>query len=228
MFYLQKSIYFVFQSTLIMDKDKVLDDLKEIRSIMDRSTRFISLSGMSGIMAGIYALLGSVAGYFVIKKALVNGYTDTLDSILSSPWDRNPSAQILVIAAIVLLMAVITAVFMTKSKAAKHKQNIWNKQSIRLVLHFLAPLTIGGLFTLVLIQYRLIGLVAPAMLIFYGLACMNAAKYTLGTVKYLGLTCAILGLINTQFIGFGLYFWAAGFGLCHIIYGAVMYYKYDR
>ena len=90
------------------------------------------------------------------------------------------------------------------------------------------PLSIGALFTLALLQYNLIGLVAPAMLVFYGLACMNAAQFTLGTVKYLGLSCAILGLINTQFIGYGLYFWAAGFGLCHIIYGAVMYYKYDR
>jgi hypothetical protein len=92
----------------------------------------------------------------------------------------------------------------------------------------MAPLSVGALFTLVLLQYQLIGLVAPAMLVFYGLACMNAAQYTLGTVKYLGLSCAIIGLINTQFIGYGLYFWAAGFGVCHIIYGAVMYYKYDK
>lgn len=211
-----------------MTKDKVLDDLKEIRSIMDKSTRFISLSGMSGVMAGIYALIGSAVGYMVIKNARLNGYTDTLDRLFNTPWDRNPSLQILVIAAVVLFMAVITAFFLTKMKATKHKQQVWNTQSIRLVLNFLAPLTIGGLFTLVLIQYKLVGLIAPAMLVFYGLACMNAAKYTLGTVKYLGLTCAILGLINTQFIGYGLYFWAAGFGLCHIIYGTVMYYKYDR
>lgn len=211
-----------------MTKDKVLDDLKEIRSIMDKSTRFISLSGMSGVMAGIYAIIGSIFGYFIIQKARLNGYTDTLDSLTRTPWDRNPSLQILVVAAVVLFMAVVTAFFLTKIKAAKHKQQIWNKQSIRLVVNFLVPLTIGGLFTLVLIQYRLIELVAPAMLVFYGLACMNAAKYTLGTVKYLGLSCAILGLINTQYIGYGLYFWAAGFGLCHIIYGAVMYYKYDR
>ncbi|PRX12246.1 hypothetical protein LY02_02657 [Nonlabens ulvanivorans] len=223
-----KYVYFVFQSTFIMTKDKVLDDLKEIRSIMDKSTRFISLSGMSGVMAGFYALIGSIVGYFVIENARERGYTDTLDSLLSTPWERNPSLQILVIAGIVLFMAVVTAFFLTKIKAAKYKQKIWNKQSIRLVVNFLAPLTIGGLFTLALLQYGLLFLVAPAMLVFYGIACMNAAKYTLGTVKYLGLSCAILGLINTQFIGYGLYFWAAGFGLCHIIYGAVMYYKYDR
>lgn len=125
-------------------------------------------------------------------------------------------------------MAVLTAYFLTKAKAKKHNQKIWTAQSLRLVKHFMIPLHIGGLFTLALIQYELIVLVAPAMLVFYGLACIHAAPYTLGTVRYLGLSCAILGLINTQFLGYGLYFWAAGFGICHIVYGAVMYYKYDR
>jgi hypothetical protein len=211
-----------------MTTEKYLKDIKEIKSLMNKSTRFISLSGMSGVMAGIYALIGSVIGYFIIQNAFRNGYTETLDRLFTTPWGQNPSFQILVVAAAVMFMAVVTAYFLTKAKATKHKQKIWTKQSIRLVVTFMVPLNIGAVFTLALLQNNLIGLVAPAMLVFYGLACMNAAHYTLGTVKYLGLSCAILGLINTQFIGYGLYFWAAGFGLCHIIYGAVMYYKYDR
>lgn len=211
-----------------MDAKNALDDLREIRSLMDRSTRFISLSGLSGVMAGIYALAGAVVGYFIIKKANRMGYKDTLDALLTTPWERNPSLQILVTAAIVLLLAIITAYFLTKLKAAKHKQKIWTSQSIRLVVNFLVPLQIGAFFTLALIQYHLLPLVAPSMLVFYGLACINASKFTIGTVKYLGLSCAVLGLINTQFLGYGLYFWAAGFGLCHIIYGTVMYLKYDR
>ncbi|AUC79310.1 hypothetical protein CW736_07895 [Nonlabens sp. MB-3u-79] len=211
-----------------MTTDKYLEDIKEIKSLMNKSTRFISLSGMSGVMAGIYALIGSVMGYFIIQNAYRNDYTETLDRLTTTPWAQNPSIQILVVATVVLFLAVFTAFFLTKAKAKKHQQKIWTKQSIRLVINFMVPLNIGALFTLALLQYHLIGLVAPAMLVFYGLACMNAAQYTLGTVKYLGISCAILGLINTQYIGYGLYFWAAGFGLCHIIYGAVMYYKYDR
>ncbi len=211
-----------------MTTDKYLDDIKEIKSLMNKSTRFISLSGMSGVMAGIYALIGGIFGYFIIEKARENGTRDTLSRLTTTPWDQNPSLHILVVATIVLFMAVLTAFFLTKAKALKHKQKVWTKQSIRLVVNFMVPLHIGALFTLALLQYNLIGLVAPAMLVFYGLACMNAAQFTLGTVKYLGLSCAILGLINTQFIGYGLYFWTAGFGVCHIIYGAVMYYKYDK
>ncbi len=211
-----------------MTNDKYLEDIKEIKSLMNKSTRFISLSGMSGIMAGIYALIGSVIGHFIIQNAYEKGYRDTINTLFETPWTQNPSLQIFVVAAGVLLMAVVTAFFLTRTKAKKHNQKVWTKQSIRLIANFMAPLSIGAIFTLVLLQYNLLELVAPAMLVFYGLACMNAAHFTLGTVKYLGLSCAILGLINTQFIGYGLYFWAAGFGLCHIIYGTVMYYKYDR
>ncbi len=211
-----------------MTNQKYLEDLREIRSMMSKSTRFISLSGLSGVMAGIYALIGSAVGYSIINDARRKGYSDTVAELFSTPWQENPSLQIIMVAAGVLVAAVVTAFFLTSAKAKKHNQKVWNEQSIRLAVSFLTPLVIGGLFILALLQYGLLALVAPAMLVFYGLACIMAAPYTRGTVRYLGLTCALLGMINTQFIGYGLYFWAAGFGLCHILYGAWMYFKYDR
>ncbi|MGJ8683965.1 MAG: hypothetical protein ACSHWW_05040 [Nonlabens sp.] len=211
-----------------MTKDKVLDDLKEIRSIMDKSTRFISLSGMSGVMAGIYALIGSVVGYCIINDAGIRRDTFSYEKLMVSSIAENHGMLIILVAGIVALLSIVTAFLLTQKKARKHKQSIWSSQTKRLVAHFAIPLFTGGVIVLVLLQYKIIGLVAPAMLIFYGLACVNASKYTIGTVLYLGLTCIALGLINTQFIGYGLYFWAAGFGICHIVYGAVMYYKYDR
>ncbi len=95
-------------------------------------------------------------------------------------------------------------------------------------INFLVPLVTGGFFCIVLYQYGLIGLIAPSTLIFYGLACLNASKYTLGDIRYLGVFNIVIGLISTQFTGFGLYFWALGFGIMHIVYGALMYSKYDK
>ena len=86
----------------------------------------------------------------------------------------------------------------------------------------------GGLFCLVLLQYGIVGLVAPATLIFYGLALLNASKFTIGDIKYLGIANVFIGLIASQFVGYGLYFWALGFGIFHIIYGVILYNKYDR
>ena len=66
------------------------------------------------------------------------------------------------------------------------------------------------------------------MLIFYGLALINSSKYTFFEIRYLGIAEIVLGLIASVFVSSGLILWAAGFGLLHIIYGIIMYYKYER
>ena len=66
------------------------------------------------------------------------------------------------------------------------------------------------------------------MLIFYGIALYNASKHTLSYVKYLGFTEIILGLISAMYPGDGFWFWVIGFGFMHIIYGSLMYFKYDK
>ena len=184
---------------------------------MDKSSQFISLSGLSGIMAGIYAL----AGAFFIK------YIDGLDYgyvIVDSYAFR----LIIGVAVIVLVLSVGTAILLTYQKAKKHGDTIWNSTSKRLAANFLIPLLTGGVFALLLIKNHYYGLIAPITLIFYGMACVNASKYTLRDVRYLGLTVIVIGLIATYFMGYGLEFWALGFGVCHILYGSIMYFKYDR
>ena len=95
-------------------------------------------------------------------------------------------------------------------------------------MNFLIPLITGGFFIVFLIEKEMLSIIAPLMLIFYGMACLNASKYTLGDVRYLGITMILLGLLSTWFLGYGLLFWALGFGVCHIVYGSLMYFKYDR
>ena len=189
---------------------------------MNKSTRFISLSGLSGILAGIYALIGAAVGNF-----LINSYKNDESPISLMPL--NYFEIILVaIAGTILLISVITAFLLTRRKAKKNNEKIWNITSKRLLINFLIPLVVGGIFCIVLYQYNLIGLIAATTLVFYGLACINASKYTIGDIFYLGIANVIIGLIATQFIGYGLYFWALGFGIFHIIYGALMYNKYDK
>ncbi|MET0760350.1 MAG: hypothetical protein ABWZ56_08010, partial [Flavobacterium sp.] len=90
------------------------------------------------------------------------------------------------------------------------------------------PLATGGIFALLLLRNGNYGLIAPVTLIFYGMACINASKYTFRDIRYLGITVTVLGLIATEFSGYALEFWALGFGVCHILYGSMMYFKYDR
>ncbi len=219
-----------------MESKKYIDDLTEIKSLMNKSSRFMSLSGLSGILAGIYALIASFIAYksvsgLAILIALGEPEEQGLFGFISSLLGdyANPLTNRLFLTLVItLLLAIVTGFFFTARKAKKTGEPLWDNSSKRLLRNFAFPLIAGGLFTLVLFQYGIIGLIAPATLIFYGLALVNASKFTLGDIKYLGVANVVLGLTATQFIGYGLYFWALGFGVFHIIYGARMYFKYDR
>jgi hypothetical protein len=71
------------------------------------------------------------------------------------------------------------------------------------------------------------GLIGPTTLIFYGLALLNGSSFVSEELRMLGLLEIGLGLIALFFVGYGLYFWALGFGVFHIGYGWWMYRKYD-
>jgi hypothetical protein len=215
--------YFVFQSTLKMEKEKYLNDISEIKNLMDRSSRFISLSGLSGVLAGLYCLIGAGLAYKIIyfDTSTLGNYGDLIIT-------ETAIIKLFIIAVTVIVLSLVTAIVLSIKKAKKSDDKVWNTSTKRLVINFMIPLSTGGIFILFLIEKEILGLVAPLTLIFYGLACVNASKYTLGDIRYLGITMILLGLLSTWFLGYGLLFWALGFGVCHILYGSIMYYKYDR
>ena len=201
-----------------MEPSKYLNDIKDIKNMMANSSQFLSLSGLSGILAGIYALIGGF-------------YVDTL-------IERHPRQVIILesltfklivfVALVVLVLSVTTAYYLTYKKALKNNQKIWTATTKKLLFNFCIPLFTGGLFAVLLLRNGYYGLIAPITLIFYGLACVQASKYTLRDVFYLGVCNILLGLLAIEFFGYGLYFWMLGFGVMHVIYGGIMYWKYDR
>lgn len=205
-----------------MDSQEHLKALTDIRSMMERSSRFISLSGLSGIVAGVAALLGAYAAY--IKLNSLNAIYRLLDDNLF----RDTVIYLLSDAAIVLVVSITAGILLTVRNSKKKGVSIWDTTARRLLINLMIPLTTGGLFCLILLYHGLVGFVAPATLLFYGLALINASKYTLNDVRYLGICEIILGLIASIYIHNGLLFWAFGFGILHIVYGAVMYFKYER
>lgn len=200
-----------------MSEKEYLKDLSEIKDLMNRSSRFLSLSGLSGIFAGIYAIMGAGIAYYYLwpeEKTLI------IDS-----W--NFKALVLVLLSVALL-SVGTAILLTTQKAKKEGAKIWDKTTQRLLINFLIPLVTGGIYLLIKLSSQHYGLTASLMLIFYGLALVNASKYTVGNIKYLGYIEIIAGLICAAFPGYGFYFWIFGFGIMHIIYGTLMYIKERR
>lgn len=210
-----------------MDQDiSAIDALKDIKQMMERSSRFISLSGLSGVAAGICALAGAWFSRPVISGSISadkEGYAYGILTIGDLMEYR-----LFTIALLTLCAAIAVAFLFTWLKARKNKVPIWGTTSRRLILNFCIPLFTGGIFLLRMAQMGYLGLIAPGCLLFYGVSLVNAAKYTLGEVRYLGYAQIVLGLTGCWFPAAGLFFWALGFGVLHIIYGAAMWWKYDK
>lgn len=209
-----------------MEAKDYLKDIQDIKSMMANSSQFISLSGLSGILAGIYALIGSF-----FANALLSSYSRTnykMSRSIETVSETEITNQLFFIAICVIVLSIITGLTLSASKAKKQGEKLWNLSSKKLIVNFSIPLLTGGIFAMILLVKQDYALIAPITLIFYGLGCVNASKNTFRDVRYLGLTLVILGLIATYFSGYGLLFWTLGFGACHILYGSVMYFKYDR
>ena len=208
-----------------MNDQQPLDDLLHIKKIMERSSRFISLSGLSGVAAGICALGGAwmasskincwVKGDCQLSRLINNGGTGLLGELI---W----------IAALTFITAFAFAFLFTWLRSKKDNIPIWGATTMRLFWNTLIPILVGGVFLIRMMQLGEYLLVPPGCLLFYGLALVNASKYTIGEVRYLGYGQLLLGLLNLWLMGYGLQFWALGFGVLHILYGIIMWWKYER
>jgi hypothetical protein len=205
-----------------------LQDVKDIRRLMERSSRFTSLSGLSFIAAGACALIGAYFAYQTITDYYNPGYGNRDTWIYTDANFRWLRRTLVLIAGSVFASAVLSAFFFTWRKSTSQKTSLFDPASRRVFWNMAIPLASGGLFVFGMLVYDEWRFVAPGCLLFYGLALVNAGKYTLADIRYLGFCEILLALINMYFIRYGFYFWVIGFGVLHIVYGIIMWWKYDR
>ncbi len=229
--YLKSLSNFAFQSALQMSNtDQQLEHIAEMRALMERSTRFLSLSGLSGVWAGFCALIGSVAMYgYLGVGPLAGTRKNYYDLVLETrKWGLGYESVLVLLAILVLAAALAGGVFFTTRKARQRGERVWDASSRRLLWAMMTPLATGGFFSLILLQQGYVYLLAPCTLLFYGLALVSGSKYTLRDVAYLGYLEIMLGLVGAAVPTYGFLLWAIGFGVLHIIYGSWMYWKYER
>lgn len=202
------------------EKTNYEKDLASIRAIMERSVKFISLSGLSGVMAGIYALVASTYVYF-------QGVEEVTTSSRYSENYPNKVVHLLAVALITLFASLATGWYFSHRKAKRAGSSVWSSSGKRLLINLSIPLVSGGAFILIIVMHGYFGMVAPVCLLFYGLALINASQNLFDEFRYLGYCEIVLGILCAVFIGYGLLFWAIGFGVLHIVYGVLMYRKYD-
>ena len=208
-----------------MDKQQEqLETLKEIRTLMERSSRFISLNGFSGVIAGIAAIAGVAAAYIYLGISIDEpGYYKYIEGDKGRMYPF-----FLMVIILVLTTALLAATLLTRKKARQKAIPVWDATARRLLVNMGIPLAAGTLYCLVLLYHGYIFMIAPATLLFYGLALLNASKYTFNDIRFLGILEIVTGLAAALFFEYGLLIWVFGFGVLHIVYGISMYYKYEK
>lgn len=202
--------------------NKQIEDIKAIREMMEKSSKFLSLSGLSGICAGIIAIIGAAFAYFNILQEPSNTHFATTHEAMF-----REIILLIADASAVLLFSICFGIYFSWRKSVK-KNLMPSVSLIKRTLYSLGiPLIAGGIFALLFLLRGDIGMAIAMTLTFYGLALINVSKYTLDEVHYLGLTELILSIIAAIFTDWALLIWTIGFGVCHIVYGTAMYIKYD-
>ncbi len=197
--------------------EKQLEDIKAIREMMEKSSKFLSLSGLSGVLAGVAAILGAAFAWFYL-----------LHSPEATNFNRTQELIILLADAfIVLTLSISFALYFSWKKAKKKNIKLINKTTLKTIYNLGIPLLAGGLFSIICLMRGDVEIVASTTLIFYGLGLINASKYTFEEIHYLGITEIVLGIGAAIFLSHGIIFWTIGFGICHIVYGLILYKKYD-
>ncbi|KUO65331.1 MAG: hypothetical protein APF83_11495 [Lutibacter sp. BRH_c52] len=212
-----------------MDKKQdQLNELREIRNLMERSSRFLSLSGIAGIIVGMFAITGVAAAYLFLGIGLIEPryYQFAVGQTLAK--ESAVYAFLFVDFMVVLVLSLFTAIFFAVRNAKKRGLAVWDATASRLLINMLIPLAAGGVYGLILWHHGYVALMAPATLIFYGLALINASKYTINDIRYLGIMEVAVGLVASIFMEYGLLFWAFGFGVLHLFYGMKIYFKHER
>jgi len=205
-----------------------LEAISEIRSLMERSSRFLSLSGLAGVVVGVIALAGVASAYiFLGLSPLEPGY---YNRVIGMDGEANAAVTrfFFLVPAVVLVLSLAAGVWMAVLKAKKTGLPLWDATAKRMLANMMIPLFAGGIYCLVLYYHRQLALIAPATLIFYGLALVNASKYTINDIRNLGIAILVTGLVASAMVDYGLLFWAFGFGILHIVYGMTIHNKYEK
>lgn len=205
-----------------MNQKDLINQIGQIRSLMEKSSKFMSISGLSGVLIGSYALIGAVVAYIMLYGFNSQfGYRDHYVNSESIP-------ALVFISLAVLIVSIGTGYYMAKQKAKKSGQSIWNPTSKALFQAMAIPLLTGGILALILVYQQNFGMIASTLLIFYGLSLSAASSFSFRELRWLGVLDIVLGLLALCFPGYGIYFWAAGFGVLHIIYGLIVHQRYEK
>ncbi len=214
-----------------MNKINPKEELASIRNMMEKSSKFSNLSGLSVFFTGLLTLIAASIIYFDIGFSYSDveiSYSQLVNNEGSKENLDQKIKLLMVIASVILIISLVILYLTASSKTKKEGIKLFNPTFQRTIKSLIVPLLSGGAFSFFLIHHQMYGLVAPATLIFYGLGLIAASRNSYEELEILGYLELVLGILASYFMGAGLLFWVIGFGLGHILFGGYLHFKYDK
>ena len=214
-----------------MSKINPKEELASIRNMMEKSSKFSNLSGLSIFFTGLLTIIAASVIYFDIGFSYSDveiSYSQLINNEGSKENLEQKIRLLSLIASVILILSLLILYVTASKKTKKEGIKLFNPTFKRTARSLVVPLVSGGVFSFFLIYNHMYGLVAPATLIFYGLGLIAASRNSYDELEVLGYVELVLGILASYFMGAGLLFWVIGFGLGHIVFGSYLHFKYDK
>lgn len=197
-----------------MKEEEIKTTLRDIKEMMEKSSRFTAISGWSIAVIGVLAMVC----YFCVSSIYMKS--------INTPQAIR-TAIIFAICLLVVSFSIVTLCSIRKAKRINRPFKL-DKTIGQLLFNFSLPMLVGGLFSIAMIIQGHYGLTSSIMLLFYGLALVNCHHYTAPVLRFLGYGELLLGIIDCFLVDYGFLFWLLGFGILHILFGIFFIIKYER
>ncbi|HVA00566.1 MAG TPA: hypothetical protein VMV34_02825 [Terriglobia bacterium] len=181
-----------------------LDNLRFIRETMEGASSFTAVPGWGGMLMGVTALVAAFIASLQPNASLWLGV-----------W--------VVEAAVSCLIGAVAMM----QKARKADTPLLSQPGRRFALSLAPPLAAGALLTLVLFRAGSVAVLPGLWLLLYGAGVVTGGAFSVRVVPAMGVAFMVLGAAALfSPAAWGGLFMAAGFGGLHLIFGAIIAWRY--
>lgn len=202
--------------TLTAPLEEARENLRVIRQTMERSTKYSTLAGLSGVLIGLVA----VVGVFLTDRIIREGH-----SVLERgrAFDHAQLAQLAAVWTVVLIVAIAIDFLANKRRAAGVGKHVVSSLGAHIVLAALPGFFAGAALTAFFLTHGLVFSIWGVWMLCYGLAICAVGLFSVRPVSVLGGAFVLAGAVTLQLPPAAqLPMMAVTFGGFHIGYGVLM------
>ena len=186
--------------------EAVLDDLRYIRRTMEKATSFTTVPGWGMVIIGGTAIASAAA----------------IHALKFSPGSLSWLLGWLADAA----LALVIAMWAMQRKSRRTGIPLFSVPARRFAASFVPPLLGGALLTPILMRHGLGALLPGEWMLLYGAGVITGGAFSVRAVPAMGAVFMVLGAAALAWPAHSAIWMAAGFGLTHIAFGALVARRY--